>query len=81
MKPEENPDAASHEIPQVLLQAILMFQRNPVLKVHTGFALRIQGTKLRLSSTTISQAYVYNLSHDKSPIGDLTLRHSPLRGL
>lgn len=53
-----------------------MFQRNTILETHTGFALRIQGTKLRLSSAKISQASVHNLSHDKPPIGDLTLHHS-----
>lgn len=71
----QNPDAVCHETPQVL-QAILMFQRNPILKTYTGFALWIQGAKLRLSSATISQASVHNISHDKPPIGDFTLHHS-----
>lgn len=79
MNPEENPDVVCHEIPQVLLQAILMFQRNPTLETHTGFTLRIQGTKLQLEfSHNLSSLRSQSKSRQTTNWRPYT---SPLRGL
>lgn len=71
-----SPDIISHEITQFLIQAILMFQKNPTLETHTAFALRIEGIKLQFSSAVISQTYIHSLSHGNPLIEDLTFFHS-----
>lgn len=76
MCPRKNQDAICHEIPQILIQAILIFQNNPTLKTHQPFALRVDGTKLQLSSALIPQTYIQNLSRGNPLIGELTILHS-----
>lgn len=76
MNPEENQDIICHEVPQILIQAILMFQKHPTLETYQPFALRLNGTKLQLSSALISQGYIQNLSRNIPLIEELTIRHS-----
>jgi len=40
-----------HEVPQVLIQAFLVFQKNPVLDVHWAF---VRGASARLQIHTLS---------------------------
>lgn len=53
-----------------------MLQKNPSFETHTAFALRIEGTKLQLSSALISHTYIRNLSHGKPVFDGLTLLRS-----
>ena len=76
MNPEENQDIICHEVPQILIQAILMFQKQSTLKAYQPFALRLNGAKLQLSSALISQRYIQNLSHSIPLTEVLTVRHS-----
>ena len=75
MSPQKNQDAICHEIPQILIQAALMLQKNTSLKSNQSFALRVNGTKLQLSSAIISQSYIQNLIRD-NPLGELSLFRS-----
>lgn len=60
----------------ILIQAILMFQKNPALRSHQPVALRVNGTKLQISSALISQTYIQDLSRSSSLIGELALFQS-----
>lgn len=62
MKPHGDAGIISHEVPQVLIQAVLAFRKNPALDVHTAFVVRMEGTKLQLSAASISRAYIHSLS-------------------
>jgi hypothetical protein len=62
VKPHGGAGIISHEVPQVLIQAVLALQKNPELDIHTAFVLRMEGTKLQLSAASISRAYIHNLS-------------------
>lgn len=53
-----------------------MFQKNPTLRTHQPFALRVNGTKLQLSSALMSQTYIQDLSCSSSLIGELALLQS-----
>ena len=53
-----------------------MFQKHSSLKTYQPFALRLNGTKLQLSSALISQKYIQNLSHNIPLIEELTIRSS-----
>lgn len=53
-----------------------MFQKNPTLKTHQPFALRVDGTKLQLSSALIPQTYIQDLSRGNPLTGELTILHS-----
>lgn len=66
----------SREVPQILAQALLAFQKNPILNVHRGFVLRMEGTKLQLSSASIPCRYIRNISQDDPPHDELALLRS-----
>ena len=76
MSPPKNQDIVCYEIPDILIQAILMFQKNPALRSHQPVALRVNGTKLQISSALISQTYIQDLSRSSSLIGELALFQS-----
>lgn len=76
MCPQKNKDTICHEIPQILIQAVLMFQQNPTLKTYQPFALRVDGTKIQLSSAPIPQTYIQDLSRGSPLTGELTILHS-----
>ncbi|KAJ9211908.1 hypothetical protein DTO166G4_6436 [Paecilomyces variotii] len=76
MCPQKNKDTICHEIPQILIQAVLMFQQNPTLKTYRPFALRVDGTKIQLSSAPIPQTYIQDLSRGSPLTGELTILHS-----
>jgi len=65
-----------HEVPQVLIQALLAFQKNPALDVCKAFVLRMEGTKLQLSAASISRAYIDTLSQGKHLRDGFTVRSS-----
>lgn len=53
-----------------------MFQKDPTLKAYQPFALRVNGTKIQVSSALIPPTYIQGLSHNGAHIGELTLLQS-----
>jgi hypothetical protein len=73
---EKDTGIIYHEVPQVLIQAFLAFQKNPALDIHRAFALRMEGTKLQLSAASISRTYIDTLSQGKHLSDGFTLLSS-----
>jgi hypothetical protein len=73
---EKDTGIICHEVPQVLVQAFLAFQKNPALDIRRTFALRMEGTKLQLSAASISRAYIDTLSQGKHLSDGFTLLSS-----
>lgn len=53
-----------------------MLQKNTNLESHQPFALRVNGTKLQLSSAVISQSYIQDLSRGNIPLDEFSLLQS-----
>ena len=49
MNPQKNQDIICYEIPQILIQAILMFQKHPTLETYQPFALRLMELSFSLA--------------------------------
>jgi len=62
---DKNTGIICYEVPQVLIQALLAFQKNPALDVCRAFVLRLERTKLQLSAASISRVYIDTLSQGK----------------
>lgn len=56
---------AVHEVPQILVQGILAYDRDPTLESHTAFVLRIDGSILQVSMAVISHTYMNELCHGR----------------
>ena len=53
-----------------------MLQRDTTLESHQAFTLRVDGSKLQLSSAAISQSYIQGLSHGNPLLGEFSLLQS-----
>lgn len=61
MRVREKADIICREVPHLLVQAIIAFEKNPELMVHTAFTLRTVGTRVQINSEAISRAYIDSL--------------------
>lgn len=55
---EEHTSIANHEVPQMLAQAVMMFDKYPNLKSYKTFVLRLRRTAWKLSTATITRFYM-----------------------
>jgi len=65
VKDNDHTTVASHEVPQILVQAILAYEQNPTLQTHKAFVLRVDRTVLRLSMAVIPHTYMEDLYQGK----------------
>lgn len=65
MKDNDHTSIASHEVPQILVQAILAHEQNPTLDTHEVFVLRMDRIALQLSMAVISRTYMEDLYQGK----------------
>ncbi|KAL1965584.1 hypothetical protein VTN77DRAFT_5668 [Rasamsonia byssochlamydoides] len=55
----------TNEVPQMLVQALIAFDKYPSLNSHATFVLRINGTVWQLSTATITRSYMEALQQHK----------------
>lgn len=53
---------ARYEIPQALLQVILVYSNNQLLDNYTGYVVTMDRTVVRVGKVVVSQAYLRDLS-------------------
>jgi hypothetical protein len=76
VKEKADTSVVNHEIPQILVQAVLAYEKNPSLDNHTAFAVRVNGTVLQLSMAVIHHTYMEELYQGKPLNEGLTLFRS-----
>jgi hypothetical protein len=52
---------ATHEVPRILVQAILAYNQNPNSESYTGFVVSINWTVLRINRALMSHDYMESL--------------------
>lgn len=63
-------------MPYLLFQAILKYERSPILNYHTAFAVSMKGTTLQFNKAVISREYLKDLVSRKVPDDTLNLLRS-----
>lgn len=67
----------THEIPHILIQAVLAFQQNPDLAKYRGYMIRQEGVYLTISSATVTRAYMQRVQEGQAPVQGFTLIRTP----
>ena len=65
-------------MPYLLFQAILKYERSPMLDFHAVFVVSMNGTHLQFNKGVISREYLTDLISHKVPIDSFTLLRSDL---
>ena len=58
MKDRSHIGITTREVPQILVQAILAYTKNPTLESYAGSVISIDGTILHVSKAVISHSYM-----------------------
>lgn len=61
MRSRDQTSIAVYEVPQIIVQGILAYNRDPTLQSHTAYVLRIDGSVLQVSTAVISRTYMNEL--------------------
>lgn len=76
MNNREKTSVAVHEVPQIVVQAILAYNRDPTRESYPAFVLRVDRTILQVSMSALSRTYVEELCRGKPLSGSLRLCRS-----
>jgi hypothetical protein len=76
VKDRSNTSIATQEVPQILVQGILAYDKNPSLDSHTGFVVSLDKTALHVSMAAMSRAYMENLGKGNPSSERLQFRRS-----
>nr|KMM67356.1 hypothetical protein CPAG_03690 [Coccidioides posadasii RMSCC 3488] len=73
---EKCHDVLPSELPLLLVQAVLAFQRNPDFINHTAYVIRMSGTSVQLASANISVASLERMQQGDTTNQKMEIRQS-----